>query len=270
MLLSKDDCLGRARRLLASDDSAALRYACLELRLCMEAVTYEKLRAYASRLPADVLSRWQPPQAVAALLELEGGADEEYTIAIGLRRDGVTGPMEVIGEHRTFATAWLRKHYHKLGSFLHVPNVKERERRSEPIALQDLREYLEDIVRECERVMQSSITSALAPVVEFTCQLCRRKNIANGESARSRGRASCLQLGCEAEHSVSEGEHGSLYFRLAGSIFPCQECGHEQLIPAKFLTEGHEFGCEDCGRRHKLVDRVWRYAAEVRSEDAAR
>src|SRR5437867_3989850 len=107
--LNKYDCLARAKKQLASPDATSLRYAALELRFCMEAVTYEKLRAYSSRLPVEVLSCWQPPQAVAALLELEDEADQEYTVAFGLR-DDTTGPLDVIGEHRTFAPAWLRKH----------------------------------------------------------------------------------------------------------------------------------------------------------------
>jgi hypothetical protein len=106
--LNKYDCLSRAKALMASGDAASLRYACLELRFCMEAVTYEKLRAYAPRLPPNVLSIWQPPQAVKALLELEGEADQEYRVAIG--RAGSTQPMQVMGEHRTFATKWIAKY----------------------------------------------------------------------------------------------------------------------------------------------------------------
>lgn len=261
MALTKYECLDRARRLLASGDPAALRYACLELRFCLETVTYEKLRAYASRLPADVLSRWQPPQAVAALLELEGEAEEEYTLAVGITRGETTGPLEVIGEHRTFTSAWLRKQYHKLGSLLHVLNVNRLGGTGQPMAPEDLREYLEVVVKECERVVDSSITFTLAPIAEFTCQLCRRKIVANAESARQRARVSCLDAACAAEHIVSTGEDGSLYFHVDGSFFPCQGCGHQEFVPTKLQAEGYEFACRRCGRRHKLVDRIWRYAA---------
>jgi hypothetical protein len=264
--LNKFDCLDRAKALIASDDTAALRYACLELRFCMEAVTYEKLRAYASRLPPEVLSKWQPPQAVAALLELEDESDQEYTVAIGVRRGETTGPMQGLGEHRTFAINWLRKHYHKLGNSLHVPNANAPGHRRQPVDPQELRQYLESVVEECERVVESSITFPLAVTVDFNCQLCGRKIVANAEGAKRRGRVSCLYVECQAEYGVFSAEDGSIYFRLAGWVFPCQACGHRILVPSKFLVPDHEFGCDACGRKHKLV-KDWYYAVEVQREE---
>jgi hypothetical protein len=256
--LNKYDCLPRAKTLLASSDPAALRYACLELRMYMEAITYEKLAAYAPRLPPDVLSRWQPPQAVAALLELEDEAGEEYKVAIGRTRDS----LQYLGEHRTFALPWLRKHYNKLGGFLHVPNRNTPAPTADAGGAEGLREYLEEIFTECERVVESSITSTMARVVEFTCQACGRKTVANAASAERRGRVQCFHPGCQAEHAVTRQE-GDLYFRLTGSVFPCQSCGHHMFIATKQLVPEYEFACDACGRRHKLVDKVWRYAAKV-------
>ena len=256
--LNKRDCLARAKTLLTSNDPAALRYAGLELRMCMEDITYEKLEAYASRLPPNVLSRWQPHHAVAALLELEDEAGKEYKVAVGQTSDS----LQYLGEHRTFALRWLRKHYHKLGSFLHAPNRNSPDSSADAGVAENLREYLEEILPECERVVQSSITSTVAPVVEFTCQACGRKTVANAASAERRERVKCLHTGCEVEHVVTRQE-GSLYFRLPRINFPCRSCGHPILIATKQLVPEYEFTCDACGRRHKLVDNVWRYAAEV-------
>src|SRR5688500_4185803 len=111
---NKFDYLDRAKTLLAAGDATSLRYACLELRSCIEAVTYEKLRAYAPRVPPSLLndvSKWQPPRLVRLLLQLEGEADQEYSVYIG--RTGSTQPMQFLGEHRTFAVRWIRDHYHQ-------------------------------------------------------------------------------------------------------------------------------------------------------------
>jgi hypothetical protein len=251
--LNKYDCLARIKTLSVSGNAASLRYACLELRFCMEGVTYEKLRAYASRLPPEVLSRWQPPQAVAALLELEDEAGHEYTVAIEVRRGETAGPVQVMGEHWTFATAWLRKHYNKLGNFFHVPNENAPSRSQPQIDPQELREYLESVVVECERVVESSRTFTLAPTVEFNCQLYRRKMVANAKSAERRGYVSCLHPGCDAENVVFAAEDRSPRFRLSGWVFPCQACGHWIVVPSKHLVPDHEFACDACGRRHKLV-----------------
>jgi hypothetical protein len=254
------DCLERAKVLLASGDDASLRYACLELRYCMEAVTYEKLRAYAPRLPPDILSMWQPPQLVKALLELEGDADQEYTVAI--KPTGSSQPFQIMGEHRTFATKWIRKHYHSIGSYLHAPKDITPGRRPRQIEPQELRQYLEDVIAECTRVAESSITSTLAEVVVFDCQLCDHKTVTNLESAKRRGRVSCLHPECEADYVVSTAEDGALYFRPDGWVFPCQACRFQMLVPSKRLVADHEFSCNACGRRHKLV-KDWYYAIEV-------
>jgi hypothetical protein len=228
----------------------------------MEAVTYEKLRAYAPRMPPNILKIWEPPRAVRELLKLEGEADQEYKVAFG--RTGSTQPMEVIGEHRTFAMTWLSKHYHKISNIaLHVPNGNDPD--TEPqVDAQELREYLESVVAECERVVESSITTTLALTVEFNCRLCGRQTVANAESAKRRGRVSCLHPRCEADYVVSTAEDGSLYFRPDGSVFPCQACGYRILVPSKRLVPDHEFACDACGRRHKLV-KDWYYAVEVKS-----
>jgi hypothetical protein len=228
----------------------------------MEAVTYEKLRAYAPRLPPDLLSRWQPPQLVKALLDLEGDADQEYTIAI--KPTGSTQPMQIIGEHRTFATQWVRKHYHNIGSYLHAPKDITPGRRPRQIEPQELRLYLETVIAECARVVESSVTSTLAKVVMFDCQLCDHQTVANLESAKRRGRVSCLHPECSADYVVSTAEDRSLYFRPDGWVFPCQACGYRILVPTKRLISDHEFACDACGCRHKLV-KDWYYAVEVES-----
>lgn len=261
--LSKFDCLQRAKMLHASNDLAALRYACLELRMCMEAITYEKLATYTPRLPLDVLSKWQPPQAIAALLNLEDEAGQEYVMAFGRTRE----TLECIGEHRTFALPWLRKHYNKIGSFLHVPNPNVPDAISEVDQIVDLKEYLNEIIKECERVVESSLLGGgMAYTVEFKCQACGRNSIANASSAERIGRVKCIHPNCQVEHAVTGKDDKHLFFRLTGTIFLCQSCKQEIFVAAKQLVPEHEFVCEACGWRHKLVDQVWRYAAEIQGE----
>jgi hypothetical protein len=170
--------------------------------------------------------------------------------------------MQVMGEHRTFAIKWLSRHYNKLGSFLHVPNENAPHRSQQQVDPHDLRQYLESVVVECERVVESSITFTLAEVVEFNCQLCGRKTVTNAEGAKRRERVSCWNTQCEAEYIVFMDEDGSIWFKLSGWVFPCQACEHRILVPSKRLIPGHEFACDACGRRHKLV-KDWYYAVEV-------
>lgn len=82
MEFNKENCLNRARKLLENEDDTILRYVCLELRFCIESITYEKLKTYIKRLPFSIIEKWQPPQAIKALRELEPLADEDFELFI--------------------------------------------------------------------------------------------------------------------------------------------------------------------------------------------
>jgi hypothetical protein len=174
--------------------------------------------------------------------------------------------MQVMGEHRTFTTKWLRDHYHKLGSYLHVPNRNAPGRSQRQVDPQELRSYLQSVIEECERVVESSLTLTLVPggIIEYNCQRCGRKTVANKEGAKRRGRVSCLHEGCEAEHHVFVAEDGSLRYQLRGWVFPCESCKHWILVPSRNLIPDYEFACDKCGRRHRL-EQVWHYNAVVES-----
>jgi predicted RNA-binding Zn-ribbon protein involved in translation (DUF1610 family) len=126
------------------------------------------------------------------------------------------------------------------------------------------KEYLNEIIKECERVVESSLLGGgMAYTVEFTCQACGRTSIANAKSAERIGRVKCIHPNCKVEHTVTGKDDKHLFFRLTGAIFPCQACEQEILVASNQLVPEHEFACDACGRRHKLVDQVWRYAAEI-------
>src|ERR1035438_382575 len=71
-----------AAALLAQQDDASLRYAALELRRCIEAIVYAKLKIYGDLLPYGSVHQWQPPQAFDALIAIEPDAEATFTYAI--------------------------------------------------------------------------------------------------------------------------------------------------------------------------------------------
>jgi DNA-directed RNA polymerase subunit RPC12/RpoP len=260
--LEKRACLKRAKSLLASGDDAALRYACLELRYCMERITYDKLRAYAARLPPEVLARWQPPQAVEALVELEEDADQDYNLAVALESSpGVpSGPFTMVGHHRALKVSWLKSAYHALGSVLHVPHATDGRSRKldNPAAL---RTRVTKIIEYLEPVVASTLTATLAKTVEFRCGLCRRQVVANAKAARKRGWVVCLYPDCQAQHEVKEDEKNDLWFTVNDTSFTCTGCKTEMVFPERRIALGREFVCPNCGLKHQVMARVWRYAA---------
>lgn len=254
-------CFERAKALLAGNDESGLRYTCLELRFCLEAIAYDKLKLYAGRLPTKVLETWQPPQAMRALLEYEPSANENFTLAVCLEDASgrPTGKWEVIGKHHAFNLSWLRTTYNKLGSFLHLPAPRSATALSSQTPA-SLRKALQDIVKELEPIVCSSLDSALAQVVDFECSVCHDQVIANMEGVRRRRAAVCLNPNCRAEYVPAESENGEFTFHLKTSLFDCQTCGHKNPIENRKLEIGLIFKCERCGEEHKFLTRHWGYS----------
>src|ERR1019366_6532542 len=112
-----------AAALLAKQDDASLRYAALELRRCIEAIVYEKLKVYDILLPVGSVHQWQPPQAFDALIAIEPGAEETYTYAIAPQRDFgqiAEGPYRAVGMDERPKGKWIKKTWNKLGAYLHA------------------------------------------------------------------------------------------------------------------------------------------------------
>lgn len=100
----------RAKALLATDNDDQLRYAALELRLAMEALTYDRAQAYAREIPPEELATWRPDKVMRVLLEIEPTADRSYTLRIGEEPypGGTPEKMHTLGTDR--CSAWpIRK-----------------------------------------------------------------------------------------------------------------------------------------------------------------
>jgi len=74
MYLSKHSCITRAKELLEKDDPISLRYACLEMRCCIEAICYDKAKLYRKHLTDDVIEKWQPIKLINIWSEKPDGS----------------------------------------------------------------------------------------------------------------------------------------------------------------------------------------------------
>jgi hypothetical protein len=259
--MSKHDHIQRARHFIEAGGDAELRYAALELRLAIESIVYEKLRLYAPRLPATVLDKWQPPQAMKALVQLEPRASREFRLRIAAEpAPGVAGTeWHYLGEHRTFEPGWLRANYHKLGSFLHAASPRQNASSVDGDP-NKLRSTMLSILQEIERVAASQIDGTLAAVIEFQCAACDRMVFCNEEGTRETGRATCLDASCAAEHHARFAEDGSVTFYLDATEFECVSCKHPTPIENRKLSVGYEFKCEACEAPHVFVQLQWGFA----------
>lgn len=249
-----------ARAMALIDEAApdTVRYAALELRLCIEELTYEKLRAMSSTIPEDILSTWQPPQAIKALLEFEPSADRSFTLFAGIEETpGVESKdMKYVGRHTALRFPWLRKHYNKLGNLLHAapPGAVHSMSHEQQIA------YLKEVVSDLTEPLSGNITGgSLRTVFGFECVRCKKQVVNNKDAVTKTRKAVCLNPQCGAQYFARVSEEGEASFTLMVTEFDCAKC--ESLIPVENRTIdiGTTFTCPSCKTEHQVVNRQWLY-----------
>jgi len=235
-----------------------LRYACLELRFCLEALAYEKLGIYSKRVPQSVLDTWQPPQAIKALLEFEPLADEGFTLTMSPESSpGVpTGDWQVIGTHSTLKLSLIRKYYNKLGNFLHIPSPARTARQASVSPTVD---GLKEMLEEMRPAVYSHFDASMATVVEWECSVCNGMSVANLDGLKESKKAFCLNPQCGALHHAVCDSEGEIELHLDASHFKCAQCGEEIELENRKLAIGLQFKCWPCGAVHKIAGRQWSY-----------
>jgi len=116
-------CVEKARGLLANSDVDSLRFASLQLRMGIEYLFYELVPLYREELPDDILTaNWQPQRILDALLECDPEVDKDTRLGVGIS-DGPGEPIkaDTILETKAPTKRLLKKHYHRLGFYLHAP-----------------------------------------------------------------------------------------------------------------------------------------------------
>lgn len=267
----KRACLDRAKQLLAEAAPEGVRYAALELRLVMEMLTYEMLRAASDVIPPEVVDAWQPPQAVKALLEFQPLADQTFKLDIGkLPADTDLEKQEwlPLGEHRTLSLKWLRKHYNKVGNMLHAPSASTTQA-AQPAKLAG---YLGEVVDELEKILSSGITDVtMRGGYTFNCGDCGKLVVRNADAMEAGKTAVCPTPGCDAEYKLVRNEQGAPVMEPLLVRFECEACKAATHIAQRKVALGFQFDCSGCRERYLVVrlHQNWTFAKVARSRERA-
>ena len=90
-------CLKRYEEELGNSDDERLKYAALELRMSMEALTYDRALAYKDEFPPAEYETWQPRKVMRVLLDIDPSADKDSSFAFGEEEEyGVPGPDDEV------------------------------------------------------------------------------------------------------------------------------------------------------------------------------
>ena len=248
-----------AEEMLHRNDDDLLLYVALELRLCLEAVVYEKLWARKEWIPQDAARAWRLPQAFAALLSIEPEAEHSATLAVAPEMTPGAMPsresLRALGVDLRPQSRWLKKTWKKLGSLLHAqsPFAKQAGSSSSNRRRQDL----STILRELEPFVQSDFTFAFCErgSVRFDCYWCKKVVTVNAVALENGNEVRCLRCNCKF-FAVKEGDDFIFHPDIADVLCACQQT---IAVPAHKLTSGYQFPCHACGCQFEVTGQAWQF-----------
>jgi len=247
--------LKAATEQLETGADSALKYSALELRMAMEAVTYDRAAAFNEEFSTEEYYTWQPKKVMAVLLKIEPMADKDSTIAFGLEEEcGVPArQMTSLGTETVLNMGVLKKHYDALGSFLHILTIKST-KAGKTVNHDKLRKRCEEIRTYLDKVLSSPVfNSTLGVFSSIECAECGkkiRKRIPQGENTIN---VECPN--CDASYRVSSsGANQSMWDPMQQEI-ECanRECTKKIVVWEKEISLGAKWTCPECKGKNSFV-----------------
>ncbi len=146
-----------------SEGGSALRYACLELRLAIEALAYEILQTYAEDddpAVAKALKKWKPREVLENLRKYDPLIEISLRVEFRLAESGETDlPSEptFVGTQVRFEVEWADTAHHQMSQLLHqrtIAQIQDGNQIDEAVARRDATGVLEKL----ERILASEMT----------------------------------------------------------------------------------------------------------------
>lgn len=250
--------LARAKDLLASGREEDLRYACLELRMCIERICYDKLTLYQKQIPKELLETWQPQKVVKSLLEYAPNIEEHFSLRICEedKNGNPVGQYRLLGEHKAITLKFINETYHRLGNCLHVPTIAQQKSQEQKGA-DKLRNALNEIASALEELCSSTIDSNLVEgaVITFECSYCNNKIIRNKKSLEKNIFLICPE--CKAEYKFYYDGKNPMFEPQHVSCV-CPDCAEEHFIGKHLFKERDiiTIPCKKCASKFAL-ERKW-------------
>lgn len=248
--------LAAATAEIAANEDQRLRYAALELRSAIEAITYDRAKAYEKELPASVYETWQPKKLMELLIEEDPNAGKNSALAAA--REDKAGntiePFRPLGSETVFSLKNIRDHYDALGSYLHTPTVKQL-RSGQGHNYVRLRSRCDQIVAELTAALGSSIFNVTLGVFStLDCTRCNQEirkrtgHLKQGETLK----AYCHS--CDAPYIVTATENDMTMWKSVKHpiVCPNPQCAKPSDLWEDQIKDGQRFRCIHCDARAVL------------------
>jgi len=241
-----------AERELKTLDDARLKYAVLELRMAMEALTYDRAKGYKEEFPPSEYETWQPRKVMTVLLDIDPTADSDATYAIGLQKEYGIRPekMDSLGTEKILNLETLRKHYDALGSYLHVPTLKQV-RLSKEHDFNKIRLRCEEIANAVMQVLSSPIFNVtLGSFASLPCMECGKPIRKRMPHSKKEVPAQCYE--CGASYLIIDKGNSQVEWTPQQHEIPCgnSSCNHKITIWHHELEAGRSWTCPACSGRN--------------------
>lgn len=248
------EALKRAKFLLEDSSDSNQLYAALELRYCLEYLTYDRAAALKEDLPASAYQTWQPRKLLKLLLEIDSKVDSEIKLSIGIQSvaGSMAKEMHCLGTDRPLSLLTLKKHYDALGSFLHAPTLDQMET---PKSQRDasLRRHCDTLIEEIERVLESSIWNiTFGQVATAPCKRCEATVRCRMPSTDEPKKTFCFE--CNAPYLVTSINETSASFKPRETKTNCQnsDCATTFYIWNDRVAVGSTLSCPVCKTKHEI------------------
>lgn len=249
------DAVKRARHQMAEAEPQALKYAALELRFAMEALTYERAQTFKKEFPESEYATWQPRQVMRVLLEIDPLADKgvEVRYAPEDANGEQDGPMRSMGTETVLGLKQLKKHYDAIGSFLHVPTLKQHSQGHDNSS-EALRRRCSDIADYLDLVLKSKIYNVnFSDHLDCPCAECGaviRKRIFQNVD---RMETDCLTERCPASYAIEKvGDKWAWQAKQSRLVCAKDGCIGAIILWDRRIEVGKEWTCEQCGQKHRF------------------
>lgn len=246
--------LRRANEELGTGDDERLKYAALELRMSMESLVYDRALAYKEEFPPTEYETWQPRKVMAIMLEIDPTADKDSSLAFGIEPSpGVTPElMQGLGTERVLNMATIKRHYDALGSYLHVPTIKQR-KNGVPVDPTKLRTRCEAIARYLADVLASPVWNAILGVfASIDCVNCGHPIRKRFPRDQEFVEAKCLE--CGATYRVTGAGDQKVHFEPDQVGIRCAnvDCKTSIFPWRSEIEDGVGWICDVCGGRNEI------------------
>lgn len=236
-------------------ENARLKYSALELRMAMEALTYDRALLYKDEFPSSEYETWQPRKVMSVLLEIEPLADKDCSVAFGLEETyGVPAPvMEPLGAEKVLNMATLRKHYDALGSYLHTQTLKQTIE-GKSIDYTKMVSRLEEIANFVRDVLSSPIFNVtLGNFSKWECIDCGKEVRKRIPSQQTEIQAECNN--CHASYLVILKDQGKIDSRPNHREINCanSDCSQSVLLWERDIEIGKSWNCKSCNGINTLL-----------------